>query len=439
MGVCRLCRLCRLASASMARLLTIDACTVQLRNALLASLRPEDEGLLLPQASQSIESGVFKNCTFRLSGDTANVNASVFSPDWFSGLSIVQLKGEDVALVEKAMDNESTRRDMLKRLVDAIPSEISDPELQVGPPLDCDDLERDKQDTEWQFGLDTSSSFVGLFSAEHSRPPELGKSGMNRVHREYFLVCKAGAGVAASTFHSRLIAASSKGGSLDSIFSEVGALGSQALRRLSNSATRNRHRILLEAKEALGLQCVESVGDQASRNKYRGAVVEVDVVVNSLRRLDESAKSTWQYCSGIDGGISKGLAALSNASDGVALFLHASGDKRISLKNDTWASMPFSTRRLVSGRDMVSAVTDAKNAHVDDVWIRKRFGWKNRTFHSSQTDVIPFTLWGSHATEKFTKTFARELGISDLNAVRLRPEMVCVAGVESGKLRALVG
>ena len=79
----------------MARLLTIDACTVNLRNSLLASLRAEDEGLLLPQASQSVESGVFKNCVFKICGDTANVSGAVFSPDWFTGVSLVQLKQQN--------------------------------------------------------------------------------------------------------------------------------------------------------------------------------------------------------------------------------------------------------------------------------------------------------------------------------------------------------
>lgn len=421
----------------MARLLTIDSCTVQLRNALLTALREQDEGLLLPQACQSIETGVFKNCTFRLSGDTPNVNSSVFSPDWFSGLSIVQLKGTDVDLIDGALDDEQKRKTLLAKLVAAIPSELADPNLQVGPPLDCDELERDKEGVEWHFGFDSSSSFVGIFAAEHSRIPENGTNGTNRVHREYFLVCKAGAGVAASTFHSRLIAASATGVSLDSMFSEIGTIGSQSLRRLTNAGTRNRHRILLAAKDALGLACVESVGDQASRNKYRGAVVEVDVVVNSLKRMDESSKSVWQYCSGVDGTISKGLAALSNASDGIVLFLHAiSGDKRISLKNETWSSMPFATPRLLTGRALVTRVKEGVK-NVDDRWIRKRFGWKNRIFSVGQNDEIPFALWGSHSDEKFTKTFSRELGIADLNAVRLRPEMVCVGGIESGKLRAL--
>jgi hypothetical protein len=140
----------------------------------------------------------------------------------------------------------------------------------------------------------------------------------------------------------------------------------------------------------------------------------------------------------VDGVLSKGLMALSNASDGLVLFLQSNGEKRISLKNETWASTPFSTTRLSSGRTMVSTIKDAKNVHCDDTWARKRFGWKNRSFASDNPDVIPFSLWGSHDRENFTKTFARELGISTLNMVRLRPELVCVGGVEAGKLRALV-
>lgn len=422
----------------MARLLTIDSCTVSLRNALLSTLRPEDEGLLLPQAGQSAETGVFKNCVFRLSGESVGVNAAIFSPDWFSGASLIQLKELDARMLESVLDDENARKVLLQKLVDAIPSELADPDLQVGPALNCDDLERDMPDTQWQFGLDGTSSFVGLFSAEHSRAPEVGKAGMNRVHREFFLVCKAGAGVAASTFHARLIAATSKGLSMDAIFAEGGPLGAQALRRLSAAGTRNRHRILLAAKEALGLKLVESVGDQASRNHYRGAVVDVDVNVNTLRKLDDAARSTWQYCSAVDGGLSKGLVALSNAADGVVLFLHPSGDKRLALKNETWCSCSFSTQRLVGGRDMVKKIQEAKNVHVDEAWIRKRFGFKNRELVGKRSETLPFSLWGSHATESFTKSFARELGIADLNAVRLRPELVCVAGVEGGKLRALV-
>lgn len=423
----------------MARLLTIDACTVSFRNALLASLRPEDEGLLLPQAFQSSESGVFKNCVFRLAGDSPGVNAAVFSPDWFTGVSLIQLRPLDAAKIDEALESETKRDEMLRALVEAIPSEVADPDLQVGPSLDCDELERDVEGSTWQCGLDGGASFVGIFAAEHSRAPESGKLGMNRVHKEYFLVCRAGAGVAASTFHARVIAAASKGVTLDAMFAEGGVLGAQALRRLANASVRNRHRILLAASDVLGLPSVESVGDQASRNKYRGAVADIDVVTNSLRRLDESARSTWQFCSGVDGVASKGLVTLSNAADGLVLFLSSTGEKRIALKNETWGAMPFSTHRLESGKQIVSRVRASQHAHPDGAWVRKRFGWKNRKLSSTASAAIPFSLWGSHDCEKFSKTFARELGVAELNAVRLRPELVCVAGVESGKLRALVG
>ena len=424
----------------MARLLTIDACTVNLRNALLRSLRSEDEGMLLPQATQSVESGSFKNCVFRLCGDTPSLNPSVFCPDWFSGISLVQLKEHDCQYIENILDDDSKRKELLKKLVDAIPSEVSDPELQVGPSLDCDDVERDLDDTDWNFGFDSTSSFIGIFSAEHSKTPEIGKFGINRVHKEYFLVCKAGAGVCASTFHARLLTELNKGRSLDTIFSETStSLGSKSIRRLSSASSRNRHRTMLAAKNALGLNFVESIGDQASRNKYRGAVVDVDVVTNSLRKLEENCRSsTWQYCSAVDGVLSKGVISLSNAAEGLVLFLQNSGEKRLSLKNETWSSVPCSTKRLASGREIVSKIIEANGDHGDKKWLLKRFGWKNREFTADSQNVLPLSLWGSHSSEEFTQTFARELGISNLNIVRLRPELVCVGGVEPGKLRALV-
>jgi len=101
--------------------------------------------------------------------------------------------------------------------------------------------------------------------------------------------------------------------------------------------------------------------------------------------------------------------------------------------------MPFATTRLASGKEVVSRVLASQHVHPDEAWIKKRFGWKNRTFGTDQSQSsIPFSLWGSHDSEQFTKTFARELGVAEMNAVRLRPEMVCVAGVEGGKLRVLV-
>ena len=421
----------------MARLLTIDSVTVTLRNALLAILRPCDEGLLLPQASQSIESGAFKNCSFRINGAEGGVNSAAFSPDWCGGVSLVQVSDSDARALERKLATVSGRKELLNSLVQAIPSELASRDLQVGPPLDCDELERDVEKSEWDFGLDAPTSFVGIFSAEHSKPPDVGKVGINRVHKEFFVVCKAGAGIAASTFHARFLSACAKGQSFDSMFSEGGAIGPAPLRRLSSASSRNRARIMEAAGRALGLN-LETVGDQASRNKYRGAVVEVDAAYNTLRKLDDVSTSTWQHTAALDGVLSKGLITLSNASDGVTLFLTSTGDKKISLKNELFDSIPISSKKCVSARDMVTSILKAKHLHCDEEWLRQRFVWKNREFSESQRDVLPFSLWGSHETETFSKTFARELGISDLNPVKLRPEIVCLAGVEAGKLRALV-
>ena len=92
-------------------------------------------------------------------------------------------------------------------------SEMANSELRVEPKLDGDESDRDKD--EWVAGFDSTSSFVGLFLAEHSMAPEPGRRGMHRIHQECYLVCKAGAGLAGATFHARLTAALRRGLSLE--------------------------------------------------------------------------------------------------------------------------------------------------------------------------------------------------------------------------------
>ena len=75
-------------------------------------------------------------------------------------------------------------------------------------------------------------------------------------------------------------------------------------------------------------------------------------------------------------------------------------------------------------------------AHLDHDFLRDRFTWKNRQFAKTDVDIEPLPLWGSHDTESFFARFARELGVARCQVVRLRPVSVCVAGIESGKLRA---
>lgn len=426
---------------AMARLLTIDNVTVGLRNALLDALRPGDEAILLPQADQSMESGIFKNVVFQLDGALPGLSGSVFSPDWFTGVSILKVRANDIRHIENMLEDPTRRREVMNKLLE-LKSELFDSSIEVGPSLECDEDDRDVKETSWNAGFDSTSSFVGLFSAENSRVPEGGSSANKRVFKEFFLVCRAGGGVAASTFHARLQAGLSSGASLDALLEEdLKAPGSQGLRRVASASYRNRRRLLFEAANAIGIKDFPDVGDPQSRNKFRSAVPDVEISANTIRKLDSDGASRWQYTAGVDGLCSKGLASLSNPCDGLTLYSESNGNLKIILKNKTWQAIPFTTKRCATSRQISETVLNEKrkgNEHIDSEWIRSHFSWKNREFQAGQYDFIPFPLHGSHESEVYTQKFARELGLSELQMIRLRPELVCVAGVEPGKLRALV-
>ena len=82
--------------------------------------------------------------------------------------------------------------------------------------------------------------------------------------KSYYLVCKAGAGLAGQTFHARLSAALKSGSTLDEALSDDGTPGAKALRRVAVAAKRNRCRILNIAAQSLGFVCVDTIGDNAS-------------------------------------------------------------------------------------------------------------------------------------------------------------------------------
>jgi len=169
------------------------------------------------------------------------------------------------------------------------------------------------------------------------------------------------------------------------------------------------------------------------------------VGVNVLRKVEERKDAKqYQYCTGVDAAVSQGLLAMSNLADGVVLFLSENGDVRQNLRNEAHSSLPFSSPRLVSDRDLIAAVVkeykaaakQGGEANIDHAFIRDRFAWKNREFSAADADIEPLALWGSHDRECFFAKFARELGVAKCQVVRLRPMCVCVAGVEGGKLRA---
>lgn len=419
----------------MARLLTLDTCSVHLRNALLKVVPSTGEAIILPGAAQSPESGDFKNVVIRVPASEVNIDPALFARNPFDGVSIVRVPDADARPLLARLATPEHRRGMLDALAGCIPSEIEDAELQVGPALDGD--ENDLDMAAWKFGFDSTAAFCGLFSADHSHPPQPGMTGMSRVHEQLYLVCRAGGGLAASTFHSRLVTAIAEGKDLDAALESMyGKPGAQGLRRVATAGTRNRGRILLAAAECLGIASVSSVTDQHSHKRgVRMVVPDCDVVVNTIRKLEDAP--TWQITAGVDGLLSRGLATLSSASDGVVLFVSRNADYVFTLKNDVWNALPFASTRVNSGRALIQSIvrSHAEGGHPDADWVRAHFTWKNCAL-PVQCDLQPLSLWGSHEEEAFLQKYSRELGVDMLAVVRLRPQAVHVAGVEAGKLRA---
>ncbi|MGZ0213892.1 MAG: hypothetical protein ACKVI4_15570 [Actinomycetales bacterium] len=412
--------------------------------ALATCLRVYDDAIILPQGHRSSESGAFKNVVMRIDGTEGKLPADAFSPNWFSGVSVLQVPAE---VAEPLLRDPRRRAEALKKLVDSIPSEMEGSEVTVGPELDGDEHDRDVEP--WTAGFDSPSCCVGLYSAQQSRSPDAGLSGMHRIHNAYFLLCKAGGGLAAQTFHSRLCSALGKGQSLDQVLKEPGASpGPQGLRRVGLAAQRNRGRILEMAAKALGFHGVDTIGDNASPPSapYRNAIVQINVHTNVLRETQSlNGRAMWQYASGcIDATASQGLVAASNLQEGFVMLTDPNGGYKINLRNSAMNCLPFASMRIANNRDTVMKAADAHKqaissgdaAHPDAEWVRDRFAWKEPRNAASNVHLEPPALWGTYASEEFVTAFGRELGLSSCRVVRLQPEVVAVAGTEAAKLRA---
>jgi hypothetical protein len=420
----------------------LEEISSDLRTSLGASLRVSDEAIVLPSASRSVESGAYKNVVFRLSGDNA-ISSELFSSDWGGGVSIIEVPTD---IAEPLLADSKRRNAALKKLRE-IPSELADADISIGPGLEGDEDDRDLAG--WKAGLDAASACVGLYSAKQMRAPEPSMSGFSRAHSVYFLVCRAGGGLAAQTFHSRLTTALRGGKSLDECLSKGSMPGEQALRRVGLAGSRNRARILAVAATALGFHQVDTIGDSAAFHEapHRGAIPCIDVSINTLRRV-EGARSVYQYSAGcIDTTQSQGLVSSSNVAEGFLMFVSGSGEYRFSFRNDAHDTVPFVTPRLKANRDLatVAATEHVKaklgqvtttHAHPDRNWLKQRFTWKSKDV-GSEVDFEPSCLWGSHGCEAFISNWARELGLATCQQVRLAPELVCLAALEPAKLRAM--
>ena len=407
----------------MARVLGLEEVDGALRSAVASALRLTDEAIVLPSASRSDESGSFKNVVFRLRGDEPDLNPGVFECSLFTGLSAVAV---DAADAQRLLANRKATAD---KLAAAIPSELADAELAVGPALDGDAQDRDAK--AWTCGFDGPSSFVGLFSAEQLRPPSLGAVGMSRVHDCYYLVCKAGGGAAVSTFQARLTAALKSGKSLDAVFDADGPLGGGALRRAAAAGSRNRAMILAKAGSLLGID-MDTLNDSASAEgvPQRVAIPIVDVSVNVLRKDG----AVWQFSTACDSAVSTGLCSLSTATEGLVLFADKEASLKTAVKNEAGDCVPFATPRIKGPRALVMRA--AEERHPDATFVDERFSWTEKQLGQKQK-VVPPALWGSHAPESYLASWARELGLAGLQPLRLRPEAVAIASAEPSKLRAV--
>jgi hypothetical protein len=425
----------------------LEEISPNLRNSLQTCLRVCDEAIALPSAGRSTESGAFKNVVFRLSGADGNLSPDIFSSNWFAGVSVVVVPTDHA---EALMRNPARRTAALKRVAEVVQSEMADSDVQVGPELEGDETDRDTNG--WTPGFDSSSCCVGLFSARQSRAPEAQITGMDRVHNAYYLLCKAGGGVAAQTFHSRLCSALSSGKTLDECFAEGASPGAQALRRVTLAAARNRQRILAAAANVMGFAMLDTIPDNAASPSapHRACIPSIDVTYNSLRKVEGLPRSTWQYSSGcVDASCSHGLLTSSNIAEGFVAFTTSNDDFRLNLRNEAHNCVPFVTQRLSTTRELTTMAADAHKkaivrneaAHPDDAFIKERFVWKPwRPKNGTPLGVLiePTALWGSHAPENFLANWARELGVAACKTFRLSPEVVCVASLEPAKLRAAV-
>ena len=238
----------------MARLLGLEEIAPSLKHALGSVLRLCDEATVLPSAGRSAETGAFKNVAMKLSGTDAGLSPDLFSAQWFSGVSLVSVPRE---VAEPLLRDPAKRAAALKRLVAAIPSEMADAELQVGPELDGDESDRDK--AAWTAGFDGPSCTVGLLGAPVARPRG-GLSGMDRAHSAYSrLKAAAASPPLPRAAHER----AAQGEDARRGARRRPRARPAALRRVAAAAQRNRARLLAQAATALNFHTLDTISDNA--------------------------------------------------------------------------------------------------------------------------------------------------------------------------------
>lgn len=439
-----------------------DADTVaNVKAALMEVLRPCDEAVLLPGASQSKDSFTFKSAVITVDGREPDVPYRIFHTDWGHGVSVVRVPQE---AAERVLQPKA-RASMLAALANCCRNALvaADGADIVGPKLGVDES-RDAEGDVWVAGFDGANCCVGLYSAVEHTQPRGGNEGMTRAARSYFLVAKAGAGQAGQELSTRVMSAAARGVPLDDIFASSDVTIGM-LQRVYSAGRRNRARIIMRAAEVLGLAPdVESAPDHACCEDASGqqvAILLADAVTNVLERVPTVVgggdESKWRYYAGcVAPTQSQAFVGCSSVTEGMVLFVDPGKESNpVRIANQAHGSAPFGSRRRLSTYDAVRAAADAhhlatvepsERVHPDGAWVEKHFSWQApRPPRRATAEAIalagriePPQLWGTHRSLGHT-AWVHALGMGQLRAIHLMPELVSLAGAEPDAYRAVVG
>lgn len=437
----------------------------EMSDLLYNALRAGDKAFLLPAAHQSSESTSLKNVVIAMSVSNTEGAPRVFSDSWGHGISAVPVASEAVAQFFSLSASERASR--IQALADSLPNAPCDDDL-VGTVLQREEAGHDAE--EWQAGLDSVSSCLGLYARERARNasnvPSLGTA---RPHTEYFLVCKAGAGRAAEDLDTIVQNGVEHGRSPSSIFGEDSGFDEQ-MRWVAAAGRRNRGRLLYSLACALGCDqgpwAVDTMLDSSTHPDFPAArlvVTNTDVCSTSLRRgVNDAGEDVFVFfANAIDTSTARSGNIISCNSPGlgfVVLERRADDAGETSglmppINNPACNALPFGTLRVANRTNViVRGTTDPQMTmtapHPDEEWMRSHFFWKRsahrvRSERISQktaeaaSDVLPVQLWGTHAPETWTRDSASCLGTNAFAVASLWPVACVVSGTEPTKLNVL--
>ena len=413
----------------MARVLALEELDAELRSSLTAATPDGCEAVALPQAHKSVESRQFKNVVFRIDGDARGVQLDVFgSGNWHSGVSLVRVSKDAAERILRSDD----RKERLRAMAEAVPSETADGSVEIGPHLDAMPTGQDRES--WVAGFDSPSCCVGLYSALSSRPPSVGARGLNRPSTVYFLVAKGGAGLAAATFHSRLCATLRAGSTLNEALAPSGIPGRAALDRLSTCGLRNRARILATAARVLGFDEVDTMSDPQTSGGAAERLAITSATTDSTTLRYDGSSNSWLFFSGCsDASTASGIVSASCLSEGFVAF-ESDVSLKCSARNEAFSAIPFASVRLSSGKQIATRTVELLS-DSPDAWWESTFDWAQT--QEATARIPPPGLVGSHDSITFVNEWSRELGLSGLKRLQLVPNLVVAASQDVVRCKAI--